>query len=63
MDHNSKDGAPKIVDECTLPLTGKAVVNKIITNLGVFEINEGIKLLELANNVTKEEVLQKLVQR
>ena len=59
MDHNSKDGAPKIVDECTLPLTGKAVVNKIITNLGVFEINEGIKLLELANNVTKEEVLQK----
>ena len=59
MDHNSKDGSPKIVDKCSLPLTGKGVVNKIITNLGVFEVNQGIKLLELADNVTKKEVIEK----
>jgi 3-oxoacid CoA-transferase subunit B len=59
MDHNAKDGAPKIVDSCSLPLTGKGVVNTIITNLGVFEVNAGIKLLELADNVTKEEVDEK----
>ena len=59
MDHNSKDGSPKIVDKCSLPLTGIGVVNTIITNLGVFEINAGIKLLELADNVTKEEVVKK----
>ena len=59
MDHNSKDGSPKIVDKCSLPLTGRGVVNTIITNLGVFEVNAGIKLLELADNVTKEEVDEK----
>ena len=59
MDHNSKDGSPKIVDKCSLPLTGRGVVNTIITNLGVFEVNAGIKLLELADNVTKEEVEEK----
>ena len=59
MDHNAKDGAPKIVDSCSLPLTGKGVVNTIITNLGVFEINKEISLLELADNVTVEEVIEK----
>ena len=59
MDHNAKDGSPKIVDNCSLPLTGKGVVNKIITDLGVFEINSGIKLLELADNVTRQEVIEK----
>ncbi len=59
MDHNSKDGSPKIVDKCSLPLTGRGVVNTIITNLGVFEVNAGIKLIELADNVTKEEVDEK----
>ena len=59
MDHNAKDGAPKIVDSCSLPLTGKGVVNTIITNLGVFEVNKEIKILELAANVTKEEVIEK----
>ena len=59
MDHNSKDGSQKIVDKCSLPLTGRGVVNTIITNLGVFEVNAGIKLLELADNVTKEEVDEK----
>ena len=59
MDHNAKDGSPKIVENCSLPLTGKGVVNKIITDLGVFEVNAGIKLLELADNVTRKEVIEK----
>ena len=59
MDHNAKDGSPKIVDNCSLPLTGKGVVDKIITDLGVFEVNAGIKLLELADNVTRKEVIEK----
>ena len=59
MDHNAKDGSPKIVDNCSLPLTGKGVVDKIITDLGVFEVNGGIKLLELADNVTRQEVIEK----
>ena len=59
MDHNAKDGAPKIVESCSLPLTGKGVVNTIITNLGVFEVNKEIKILELADKVTKEEVIEK----
>ena len=59
MEHNSKDGPSKIVENCSLPLTGKGVVNKIITNLGVFEVNNGINLIELADNVTKEDILEK----
>ena len=59
MDHNSKDGSPKIVDKCSLPLTGRGVVNTIITNLGVFEVNKEIKLLEFAENVSVEEVKEK----
>ena len=59
MEHNSKDGSSKIVENCSLPLTGKGVVNKIITNLGVFEVNNGINLIELADNVTKEDILEK----
>ncbi len=59
MDHNAKDGSPKIVETCSLPLTGKEVVDLIITNLGVFEVKKGIKLLEYAENVSKEEVLDK----
>jgi 3-oxoacid CoA-transferase subunit B len=59
MDHNAKDGSPKIVKTCSLPLTGKEVVDLIITNLGVFEVKKGIKLLEYAENVSKEEVLDK----
>ena len=56
MDHTAKDGTPKIVNKCNLPLTGTAVVNMIITNLGVFKISKGIHVVELANKVTKEEL-------
>ena len=57
MDHNAKDGSPKIVTRCTLPLTGKEVVNLIITNLGVFEVDKGIKVLEIAPDVSKQEII------
>ena len=57
MDHNAKDGSPKIVTKCTLPLTGKEVVNLIITNLGVFEVDKGIKVLEIAPDVSKQEII------
>ena len=57
MDHNAKDGSPKIVNKCSLPLTGKEVVNLIITNLGVFEVDKGIKVLEIAPDVTKQEII------
>ena len=57
MDHNAKDGSPKIVTKCTLPLTGKEVVNLIITNLGVFEVDKGIKVLEVAPDISKQEII------
>ena len=57
MEHTAKDGTPKIVNKCNLPLTGTSVVNMIITNLGVFDIAQGISVIELANNVTKEQVI------
>ena len=57
MDHNAKDGSPKIVTKCTLPLTGKEVVNLIITNLGVFEVDRGIRVLEIAPDISKQEII------
>ncbi len=57
MDHTSKNGDPKLLHECSLPLTGQGVVDMVITNLGVFEIDEkGMKLTELAPDVTVDEV-------
>nr|CCA23581.1 succinyl CoA transferase putative [Albugo laibachii Nc14] len=57
MDHNAKHGDPKILNKCTLPLTGKQVVNRIITELGVFDIINGeLVLVEIAPNTTIEEV-------
>ncbi len=61
MDHCEKTGAPKLLKQCTLPLTGKAVVDTLITDLGVFSIGRGagVKLLELAPGVTLDEVKAK----
>ena len=58
MDHASKAGDPKLLHECSLPLTGKAVVDMVITNLGVFEIDsgKGMRLTELAPGVSVDEV-------
>ena len=57
MEHCAKDGSPKIVSQCTLPLTGKAAVNRIITDLGVMDVTaEGVKLIELAKGVSLEQI-------
>ena len=57
MEHCAKDGTPKIVPQCTLPLTGKAVVSRIISDLGVMDITaEGMKLVELARDVSLEQI-------
>ena len=57
MDHSNKHGQSKLLKECTLPLTGKRVVHKIITNLGVFDvISNGLKIIEIAKDVRLEEV-------
>ena len=57
MEHCAKDGSPKIVKQCTLPLTGKGVVNRIITDLGVMDVTvECVKLIELAKGVSLEQI-------
>ena len=57
MDHANKKGESKLLKECTLPLTGKGVVDRIITNLGVFDVVEGgLKVVELAPDVDMDEV-------
>jgi 3-oxoacid CoA-transferase subunit B len=59
MDHNAK-GEKKVMRQCTLPLTGKGVVDMLITDLGVFEIDEtGMTLTELARDVTLDEIAQR----
>ncbi|MDB9857415.1 CoA transferase subunit B [Amylibacter sp.] len=57
MDHANKRGESKLLKECTLPLTGQKVVDRIITNLGVFDVVEGgLELIELAEGVTRADV-------
>ena len=62
MEHTSKNGSPKFIPECTLPLTGKNVVDMIVTDLAVFQRpdhDSPFKLVELAPGVTAEEVAEK----
>ncbi len=60
MDHVAKSGAPKLVAECDLPLTGRAVVSRVITELGVFDVvGDGFRVVELAPGVEYDEVVAK----
>jgi 3-oxoacid CoA-transferase subunit B len=60
MDHNAKDGSPKLLKACDLPLTGAGVVDMVITELGVFEIEDGtLHLRELAPGVTLDEIRER----
>lgn len=58
MDHTNKHGESKVLRDCTLPLTGKGVVDRIITNLGVLDVTvNGLSIVECADGVTREDII------
>lgn len=59
MEHVARDGSPKILDECTLPYTGRGVVERIITDLSVLDVtSEGLQVIELAPDVSESHVIE-----
>ena len=57
MEHKTRDGGPKILERCSLPLTGARCVHRIITEMGVIDVTpSGLKLVELQDGVTREEI-------
>jgi 3-oxoacid CoA-transferase subunit B len=60
MEHVARDGTHKVVESCSLPLTGKGVVDRIITDLAVLDVTpQGLKVVEIAEGVTREELQAK----
>jgi 3-oxoacid CoA-transferase subunit B len=60
MDHTDKAGNSKVLKKCTLPLTGKACVNRVITNLGIFDVVPGgLRIFEIAPGVSRDEIIAK----
>ena len=58
MDHTNKHGESKVLKECTLPLTGRRVIDRIITNLGVLDVTDnGLKIIELAPDVSHDDMI------